>query len=61
MISQAPVAPNGAIKLNGTSVGIGRRYANTHVTVFRQGPNSAVFAGNQLIAVFELKNRAGYQ
>jgi transposase InsO family protein len=61
VISQAAVAPNGTIKLNGTSVGIGRRYAGTRVTVFRQGRHTAVFDGNDLVAEFELKNRAGYQ
>jgi transposase InsO family protein len=64
IITTAKVAPNGAIKLNKTSVSIGRRYAGSHVTVFRQGPQTVIFGGatgNQLIAEFQLKNRAGYQ
>jgi transposase InsO family protein len=61
IVTTAQVSPNGAIKLNATSVGLGRRYAAHQVTVFRQTQHVAVFDANRLIAEFELKNRAGYQ
>ena len=60
-IRTAPVSNSGCIALDHYLLGVGRRHANTSVTLIRQHQRITVFAGNQLIAEFTLDTTRHYQ
>jgi hypothetical protein len=49
IVSNSKVSPRGAIGVDNTEIGLGRRYAGITVTVFRTGDHVTVFHGNQHI------------
>lgn len=60
-ITTKPVAPNGTIKIDKTSLGIGRAYAQHSVTVIRQHQHLIVLHQDRLIAQATLKRGSRYQ
>lgn len=60
-IMTKPVAPNGTIKIDTISLGIGRTYAGDSVTVIRQDRRITVIHQDRLIAQAELKRGLRYQ
>jgi hypothetical protein len=49
IVSNSKVSPRGAIGVDNTEIGLGRRYAGATVTVFRTGDEVTVFHGNHFI------------
>lgn len=60
-ITTKPVAPNGTIKIDTISLGIGRAHAGATVSVIRQDRQIIVIHDRQLIAQAELKRGLRYQ
>lgn len=60
-ITTKPVAPNGAIKIDGTSLGIGRAHAGQNVTVIRQEQQITVIHNNRLITEATIHRGLRYQ
>jgi transposase InsO family protein len=60
-ITTKPVAPNGTIKIDKTSLGIGRAHAGTTVSVIRQDRQITIIRGNRLITEAKLKRGLRYQ
>jgi transposase InsO family protein len=60
-ITTKPVAPNGTIAIDRTSLGIGRAHAGTTVSVIRQDTPITIIRGQQLIAEADLKRASRYQ
>jgi hypothetical protein len=61
VVTNPTVSPRGAIGVDGTEIGLGRRYRGNTVTVFRTGNDVAVFNGNQLIRTLTLDRSRRYQ
>jgi AcrR family transcriptional regulator len=61
IVTNPTVSPRGAIGVDGTEIGLGRRYRGNTVTVFRTGNNIAVFNHNQLIRTLTLDRTHRYQ
>eukprot|EP01032_Pedospumella_encystans_P037875 gene37875-42900_t len=56
-----PVAPNGTIAIDRTSIGIGRAHAGTSVSVIRQAQRITVIGHERLITEIDLKRGLRYQ
>jgi transposase InsO family protein len=61
IVSNPTVSPRGAIGVDNTEIGLGRRYAGTTVTVFRTGNTVAVFHGDHLIRDLTIDRTRRYQ
>ncbi|WP_341928027.1 DDE-type integrase/transposase/recombinase [Nocardioides psychrotolerans] len=60
-IMTKPVAPNGTIAIDRTSIGIGRAHAGTSVSVIRQAQRITVIGHERLITEIDLKRGLRYQ
>jgi transposase InsO family protein len=61
VVSNPKVSPRGAIGVDNTEIGLGRRYAGLTVTVFRTGNEVAVFHHNHLIRDLTIDRTRHYQ
>jgi transposase InsO family protein len=61
VLSNPKVSPRGAIGVDNTEIGLGRRYAGLTVTVFRTGDHVAVFHNNHLIRDLTIDRTRRYQ
>ena len=55
------VGPRGAIGVDNTEIGLGRRHSRATTTVIRNGDDVTVFIGNQLIRTLTIDRRHRYQ
>jgi transposase InsO family protein len=60
-VSHPIVGPRGAVGVDNTEIGLGRRYAGAATTVFRAGDQVTIFTGNQLIKALTIDRRRRYQ
>lgn len=60
-VATKPVAPNGTIKIDKISLGIGRAHAGTTVSVIRQDRRITIIHNDRLIAEADLKRGLRYQ
>lgn len=61
VLSNPKVSPRGAIGVDNTEIGLGRRHAGATVTVFRADDHVAVFHGNHLIRDLTIDRTRRYQ
>ena len=60
-ISHPVVGPRGAIGVDNTEIGLGRRHTGATTTVIRNGDDVTVFIGNQHIRTLTIDRRRRYQ
>ncbi len=60
-ISHPVVGPHGAIGVDNTEIGLGRRHHGATTTVIRAGDDVTIFIGNQLIRTLTIDRRRRYQ
>jgi hypothetical protein len=60
-VSHPTVGPRGAIGVDTTEIGLGRRYTGATTTVFRAGDDVTIFIANQLIRTLTIDRRRRYQ
>ena len=56
-----PISSPGAIAVDQTLIGLGRRYAGLEATVFRTGDHVAAFHGHQLLRQLIIDRSKRYQ
>lgn len=61
IVSNSKVSPRGAIGVDNTEIGLGRRYAGATVTVFRTGDEVTVFHRNHLVRNLTIDRTRRYQ
>jgi hypothetical protein len=61
IVSNSKVSPRGAIGVDNTEIGLGRRYAGATVTVFRTGDEVTVFHRNHLVRNLTIDRSRRYQ
>lgn len=61
IMSNSKVSPRGAIGVDNTEIGLGRRYAGATVTVFRTGDHVAVFHADHLVRDLIIDRARRYQ
>jgi transposase InsO family protein len=61
IMSNPTVSPRGAIGVDNTEIGLGRRYAGATVTVFRTGDHVVVFHGDHLVRDLTIDRTRRYQ
>jgi transposase InsO family protein len=60
-VSHPIVSPRGAIGVDNTEIGLGRRHTGATTTVFRAGDDVTIFIANQLIRTLTIDRRRRYQ